>query len=98
MRFREGISVGTQPDGRALPVSPRYQSERSTKLNGTAKVPESSGAFVVSAVCWNVDGIWAQVLISRASRRSSPAMSRDLPHFASRGSRTVALRYRQSPS
>ena len=24
MRFREEISWGTQPDGRALPVSPRY--------------------------------------------------------------------------
>ena len=24
MRFREGISVGTKLDGRALPVSPRY--------------------------------------------------------------------------
>ena len=27
MRFREGISVGTQPGGRALPVSPRYENE-----------------------------------------------------------------------
>jgi hypothetical protein len=28
--IREGISWGTQPDGRALPVSPRYQIELST--------------------------------------------------------------------
>lgn len=27
MRFREGISWGMQPDGRALPVSPRYQCQ-----------------------------------------------------------------------
>ena len=50
MRVREGISVCTQPGGRALPVSPRHQIEGSTKLNGTAEVPEKSGAFVVSAV------------------------------------------------
>lgn len=31
MRFREGISVCTELDGRVLPVSPRYQIERSTK-------------------------------------------------------------------
>ena len=37
MRFREGISVGTQPDGRALPVSPRYQP------NGTR--PPNRGAL-----------------------------------------------------
>lgn len=36
---REGMSVGTQPDGRALPVSPRYQSKRSTRLNGTTEGP-----------------------------------------------------------
>lgn len=30
MRFCEGISVGTQPGGRARPVSPRYQGKRST--------------------------------------------------------------------
>ncbi len=27
MRVREGISVGTELDGRALPVSPRYQQK-----------------------------------------------------------------------
>lgn len=50
VRHREGILVGTQPDGRALPVSPRYQIERSTKLNGTTEALEKSGAFVVSAI------------------------------------------------
>ena len=31
MGLREGISVRTELDGRALPVSPRYQVERSTR-------------------------------------------------------------------
>jgi hypothetical protein len=51
--------VTTQRNGRDLPASPRYQIERSTKLNGTTEVPEKSGAFVVSAVCWNFDAMRA---------------------------------------
>ena len=39
VRTREGIWVGTQLSGRALPVSPRYQIERSTKVNGTTEGP-----------------------------------------------------------
>gem|GEM_PF-6355463 len=33
MGVREGISVGTQPDGRALSVSPRYQIRHKASRN-----------------------------------------------------------------
>lgn len=50
MMIREGISWGMQPDGRALPVSPRYHGERSTRLNGTTEGPwRKSGAL---RRCW----------------------------------------------
>ena len=39
VRFREGISVCIELDGRALPVSPRYQSEPATKADGTTESP-----------------------------------------------------------
>ena len=41
MGLREGISVCTELDGRALPVSPRYQRERSSELNRESDPPES---------------------------------------------------------
>jgi len=40
VRFREGISWGMQPDGRALPVSPRYLVKSRNIFHGC------SGTFV----------------------------------------------------
>gem|GEM_PF-4457550 len=34
VRFREGTSEGTELDGRALPVSPRYQSKGPREIGG----------------------------------------------------------------
>ena len=38
MRFREGISVGTQPGGRALPASPRYEMEQGLPTGGPGSI------------------------------------------------------------
>ena len=47
MRSREGISVGTEPSGRALPVSPRYQPNVLThSLNKASQ--RNLGGFVRS--------------------------------------------------
>ena len=42
MRIREGISWGTQPDGRALPVSPRYGRMNPGNLPGSFFCAEDS--------------------------------------------------------
>lgn len=44
MAFREGISVGTELDGRALPVSPRYHGEGPGEFPGPHHC-RVSGAF-----------------------------------------------------
>ena len=52
MRLREGISWGTKPDGCALPVSPRYQTERSMIcLFGNTEGPRG---FVGPSAFWVV--------------------------------------------
>ena len=47
MRFRGGISVGTQLDGRALPVSPRYCVKSRDIVNGCPGTSFMSGLFSV---------------------------------------------------
>ena len=74
MRFREGISVCTELDGRALPVSPRYQFERSTTSNGTTEGPrEARGPLSWACHSWFTDdegGAMGKREVTAAVRRS----------------------------
>lgn len=90
MRLREGISCGTQPKGRALPVPPRYQTKRADPT-GSARF-----AFPLSLRrCEAYDSYMTEMAVSEAREQLAAviesASRTGEPVYLTRRGRPVAV-------